>query len=172
MKYKVNKSTELYKRLKEVWDKCDKCTEVATNLAISLGAIKVATRGRNRSGGVDGFYFNYDNTPDKELWTQIDRHNNPRLFYPRHGKKYKVNESLHERIDALPVITFEEYNALIGFESQWAGLTNYKSFGMHMGKDYILIEVATECKYTPLPDMVELLDSEYVKLKKSISPKE
>ena len=164
MKYKVLKGTELYTALKAIQKKCWDAVDAAKKLGESLGAKDVATRGNDRAGGIDAFQFS--ESPNKILWMQPDRHNNKDFYYPRYGKKYKENDSLHEQIKALPIVSFKEYNSVIGLNAQFVGLTHYRSFGLHIYEEYALIEVGEKCKYKPLSDMTEITVSQFNKLEK------
>lgn len=167
MKFKVLKGTELYNKLKLIQKKCSAAQDAAQKLGKKLGGIEVYTTGRDRAGGIDAIEFTYDNSPDKEFWMQPDRHNNKNLYYPRNNSKAnKVNAWMHTAISELPIVTIDEFNKVIGFESQWVSLINYKSYGLLIKKDYALIELGEKCKYKPLPDMIELTISEYTKLNK------
>ncbi len=166
MKFKVLKESPLYGKLVAIKKRCEDVLDASEALAISVGAKHAYTNGRDKAGGVAGFYFEYGVEVDKLLWMQPDRHNNSRLFYPRSGKKYQINEPLHEKIKALPVVTYEEFNSVIGYESQWDGFTNYKSYGMAMHDDFALVQVGG--KYTPIEGMIEILESEFDELSEKI----
>lgn len=170
MKFKVFKGTELYIQLVAIQKKADQCQQASQKLAKSIGAINVATRGNNIAGGVDGFEFEPGKEPDLLMWMRPDRHNNKNLFYPRYGKKYTQNQELHDKIAALPVVKFNEYNAIIGFESQFGGnLVHYRCYGLKIHKDFALVSIGEGAKYTPnSADMIEILESEYKMLEKKI----
>lgn len=171
MKFKVLKGTKLYMQLVAIQKQADKCRRASQKLAKSIGATNVATRsGLNLAGGVAAFEFPCNKEPDAMFWMKPDRHNSPNLFYPRYGKKYTQNQELHDKIAALPVVTIAEYNAIIGFEKHWgANMTQYVTYGLSIHKDFALIKISEGAKYTPnSEDMVEILESEYQKLKKLI----
>jgi len=168
MKYKVMAGTELYASLAALQKKANKYHLAAQKLAKSIGAERTATRSdRNIAGGIDAFQFPRGKEPDVLMWMRPDRHNNPNLFYPRFGKKYTDNQELHDKIAALPVLTIKEYNEVIGFESYFGGnFVHYRTYGLDIYKAYALVSVPGE-KYKPISsDMVEILESEYLKLKK------
>ena len=69
----------------------------------------------------------------------------------------------------LPTIKYGELNTIVNFKSpQVVGLSFIQSVGLVFGQDEMLIEVANGCKYTPPVDVVEILESEYEKLKVKI----
>jgi hypothetical protein len=171
MKFKILKGTDLYYQLAAIQKKADQCVASSKKLAKSIGAINVETiRGRNIAGGIDAFEFPYGKEPDMLLWMRPDRHNNPRLFYPRYGKKYTMNQELHDKILALPVVTRDEYNDIIGFKSHFGGgLVHYVTYGLKIHKDFALVSISEGATYTPISkDMIEILESEYMLLEKKI----
>ena len=169
MKYKVLKGTKLFDSLLALKEKCDECNSAALNLAKKNGAEKAATTGGYVAGSIDAFLFN--SPPEKELWMQPDRYRNPNLFYPRSGKSKKVkpNDSLHEKIKSLPVVTYENFNNVIGFRSQFVtfgdGFFHFEKYGLSVYSEIALIEIDSRCEYTPLPEMIDITDSEFNQIK-------
>lgn len=169
MKYKVVKGTPLFDQLQALAQRCIDANAAADDLAKSLGAEASYSRAtKNRAGGVDAFRFDYGKEPDPALWTQPDRHNNKQMFYPRAGKKYAVNQPLHDQIAALPIVSFQEFNEAIGFERQWVGLSLVHCYTLCPGRDVVLIDTGDEADYTPVEGMQEILVSEFRALKKTI----
>ena len=168
MKFKVEKGTELFDKLVSVKDKMDKAQTAAEKLGKELGGEAVYSRRYiNVAGGIDAIRFAYTTEPDKELWMKPDRHNSPRLFYPRSSKKAnKQNQPIHDKIRALPVVTEDEYNDIIGFKYHWVGLRNYRTYNLFIYDTYAIIETGEGADYKPIEGMVEILESEYYKLKK------
>src|ERR1035437_3660461 len=168
MKYKVLKGTALFDKLIAIVDQINKCNQAALDLALSQGAVGLATLGNNRGGGIDAFRFKEE--PDMLLWKQMDKHRYRDLYSPRANKK---NNDLFSQIQALPRIGYPEYNAVIGYESQWIGISLHQSYGLFQDDDFFLIELSDEVNYTPVADMTEILSSEYKTLKeKSLADKE
>jgi len=174
MKFKILKGTELYTQLDAIQKKADQCHQASKKLAKSIGAIDTASRKNlTIAGGIDAFEFPYDKHPDLLMWMRPDRHNNPNLFYPRQGKKYDANKPLLEKIDALPKISRDEYNAIIGFVPSWGtlsgGLAHFKAYGLKIHKDFALVSISEGATYKPISgDMIEILESEYLALEKKI----
>jgi hypothetical protein len=160
MKYKVLKGTALFDKLIAIVDQINECNQQALDLAHSQGAVGLATLGNNRGGGIDAFRFKEE--PDMLLWKQMDKHRYRDLYSPRANKK---NNELFSQIQALPRIGYPEYNAVIGYESQWIGITCHQSYGLTQDDEFFLISVFDESKYTPHPDMIEILGSEFNLLK-------
>jgi hypothetical protein len=170
MKFKVLKGTVLFDKLLAIVIQIHECNQQAHDLALEQGAIGVATTGNNRAGGIDAFRFKYDTEPDVLLWKQVDKYHYADLYSPRANKK---NNNLFSQIQALPRIGYKEYNAVIGYEQQWIGLSLHQSYGLFQDDDFFLIELSDEVNYTPVADMTEILSSEYKTLKeKSLADKE
>ena len=167
MKFKVKKGTALYDSLCAVKLKCENATNAANELAKELGGTQAATRNRNRAGGVDAIEF-IGIQPDKELWMQVDKKNNPTLFYPR---SKKVNVDLFEKMVDLPKVTYDEYNSIINFIPTFGssdigeGIVNFRSYGLIITSNYALIVIGNGSGYKPITDMIEITESEYNKLK-------
>lgn len=172
MKYKIYKGTNLYDAMVNLWEKRQECIKEADNLGKQIGATHIYTNGRNAAGGIDAFRFEQGKEPPKELWMQQDRHNNRQLFYPRYGKKYKGNNELHEKIKALPVLTFDEVNYVIDFKTQFkptnSGIFHIKSYGYKIGDEFVLIEISEYADYVSKPDMIEITVTEFKELEKTI----
>ncbi|HQV53974.1 MAG TPA: hypothetical protein PLX17_00585 [Chitinophagaceae bacterium] len=160
MKFKILKGTELYNQLVALRKKIDHVQSESAKLAKEFGGGEVATSGRNLAGGIDAVEFK----EKPEGWKVVGE-TWQKLFYP---KSDKSNKEIHEKIQALPVVKFEELNSLVKFDIQGAtsgrGLAFVKSVACAWGKGYVLIEVHENCKYTPVEGMIEILESEYKKL--------
>lgn len=174
MKFKIMKGTELYKELAALAKKCKECESAAHALAEKYGAEGAysSSSGSTRAGGIAGFKFAKDRFPDKAFWMQVDRHNTPDAWYPRRGKKYSCNASIHHEIDALPQVSFDEYNKVIGFKSGFGcsseGISHFKSYGLNVYRGYALIVVPEGAEFKPpTKELIEIVESEYIKLKKS-----
>ena len=162
MKFKVLKGSPIFEKLEHMMSKIKSCWDASHELSESVGAKGVCTFGYHRAGGIGAFQFAPDKFPSLELWKQTDprKYQYRDLFYPRSGKKYKQNDELHAKIAALPVVEKEEYNKVIGYEGGWLS-----SYGLKSGNGYFLIEIPEDSDYKPLEDMIEILESEYRKLK-------
>ena len=163
MKFKVLKGNQLFDSLCAIKIKCENATKAANELAKELGGNQAATRNLYRAGGLDAIEFT--NYPDKELWRQVDRKNNPYLFYPRSKKS---NVDLFERISNLPIVTYDEYNSIINFLPTFGssdnvdGIVHFKSYGLIITDDCALIEIGNGSGYIPIDGMIEIFESEYL----------
>lgn len=167
MKFKVLRGTLLFEKLVNIQTRCDEAVLAADELGEKLGGTHVYSRKRiNVAGGIEAIRFSHGNEPDKELWLKPDRHNNPQLFFPRNSAKCKkLNSDVLKQINSLPVVSIKEINDVIEFKDHWVGFSNFITYGLHIHKDYALIEVSEWCNYKPITDMIEIKISEFEELK-------
>lgn len=163
MKYQIKKGCELFDKLTELNERMLLVHKTAQEYATSLGGGKVATTGRYLSGGIDAIEF--EKKP--EGWRHVGR-DYQMLFYPKTSLKKVIEE-----IRKLPIIEFDELNALVGFSapqtvSNANGLTWVKSVSMYWHKNFILMETVDGTTYNPIENVVEILGSEFDKLLKLI----
>jgi hypothetical protein len=90
------------------------------------------------------------------------------LDYPKVANKKDT-----ELIQVLPTLSYKELNDIVGFKgnqtiSRGCSLAWIHTVGLLWG-DPILIEVENGCEYTPIPDMIEILESEYLQLEATLS---
>jgi len=154
MYFKVEKGTETFKKIDEMMDKFVDYNKQAHKLVKELGYDAFGTSHRGVAGGIS--CINASEKPDG--FKQVGK-SYQCLYYPKAN-----NKKIIEQIKDLPILSYDEYNETIGFKEQYQGLTHYSAFGLITGDDIYLIEIADDCKYEPLNDMVELLGSEYKKL--------
>jgi hypothetical protein len=163
MKYKILKGTELFNQLTDLNKRMKKVKKTATDLAASFGGGKVATTGNHLAGGIDAIEFK--EKPDG--WRSVGN-SWQGLYYPK-----AVNKAILKQIADLPVVKIDELNDIVGFRGRQTkcsggGIAWIKSVGMQWHKDFILMETAEGTEYTPLPDVIEILGSEYDELSKRI----
>jgi hypothetical protein len=88
-----------------------------------------------------------------------------KLFYPK-----ATNKALLRRISALPTLKPKELNEIVGFRGGMSVTSTgdfvvHRAPGIEWKKDVILMEVPAGAKYTPpSKDIVEILESEYLRL--------
>jgi hypothetical protein len=83
------------------------------------------------------------------------------------------NKAALEKLNALPSMPCKELNDIVKFGFQVTGSLNvYDRPGWVQGEEYALINVGEDCKYTPLPDMIEIKASEFKKLWDKVTKKE
>jgi hypothetical protein len=160
MKYKIEKGSALFDQLQEIRHRMIACNKAAQDLRVELGAKAVATRGDNIAGGIDALEFE-DRPSD---WKVIGK---PwqKLYYPKAKLKGVI-----EKIKALPVVKSSEVATLLDFKSQ---AISRQGDLLMVGcprtiwrKDLVLVDMPSECKYSPVDGMIEILDSEFEELKK------
>jgi len=154
--YKILKGTDLFNKLNDFKKRGDVAREAANKLAKELGSNEDAYTTGGDIGGIDALHF--DEKP--QGWRSVGNKWQS-LYYPKADQK-----ELHEKINALPIVKREELNEIVGFSGmQIADMAIIKSVGMAWHKDYCVMEVAAGCRYTPPKDAIEILHSEYDKLK-------
>ncbi len=156
MKFKVVKGTDTFSKLEAINKKNKECNKEALTLVESWGLEKFGIDSYGVAGGIS--CVKADEKP--KGFKQVGKKNQG-LYYPKANNKELINQ-----IKALTVVSTNEFNECIGFESQFRGLSHYRYFGMITRSDYFLIDIDNECDYTPREDMLEILESEYKSLSK------
>lgn len=168
MKYKVLKGTDLFEKFME-WDrKRTKCNDVALDLVHKIaepfgGSEKGEHLGEGHAfdaGGISGIALKEKPANWKAVYTK--HYNN--IYFPM---QRKVNADLLKQINDLPKMPTKERNDIIGFQPHFGDHKYYRSYGISFKEECILIDMDNEVPFTPVEGMVEILESEYVKLYKS-----
>ena len=162
MKYKIAPGTETFKRLHELLQRIDAIKLQSQTLCEELGAKGVYSYNSELAGHIAGFTF--DKKP--ENWRPADK-NGSFLYYP---KAVKNTQPIRDKIAAIPRIEFKELNQIVGFTPfsypDGSGIRIIKHIGYVMMSEYCLVDVHSETpNYTPNADMVEILESEFFRLK-------
>lgn len=161
MKYKILKGSKTFEELNSLHQRMTECNLAATALAKELGGTdKILFGGRRIAGGLEGIWF--ETKPEFWKLTHRDWHN---FFCP---KICKQTEDVRERINALPEVKYEDLNKIVGFKYQVVNLTWHNIPGVVWGDDLCLLNVDSNCEFTPNGDMVEILDSEYKQIEKEL----
>lgn len=157
MYFKIEKGTPLFTQMETVWKRGQECNEKARQACEKLG---FETYGNYSSvytnvvfGGID-FLVSYEKPKG---YKTVDKKNG--YYYP-----FKNNKEARSLIDNLPIVTKEEFNGLIGFETQHIGNTTYGVYGCSYKKDLFLIAIDDECSYTQVEGMEEIIYSKYKEL--------
>lgn len=161
MKYKVDKGTETYAQFAELMQRLDAIKSQSDALCVEVGAKAVYVDTSYLSGSISGFVFN----TKPENWRCVD--STISLYYP---KSVKATEGIRGKISAIPRIGLKELNAIVGFSpfsyADGSGIRIIKHIGYAMKTEYCLVDVHSETpNYTPNADMVEILESEFFRLK-------
>jgi hypothetical protein len=165
MKFKVVKGTETFEKLAAFRERVKDVSKQATNMATLLGGARYCHRSNKLAGGLSAIEFETKPEGYKvvgEKWQH--------LYYPKASNKKDC-----ALIEGLPTIDYDELNTIVNFEapqtvSSERGIAWISTVGLTFGDDEMLISVPTGCKYTPPTDVVEILESEYDKLKKKLNP--
>jgi hypothetical protein len=160
MKFKVLKGTETYDKLEAFQKKAAELNKIALDFALSLGFEQFVPSQRHIAGGISAFFSKEKRDGYKQVFT---RHRSDLIF----PKTTKDNKELIAKIAALPVIEYDEYNSIIGYEAGFFGLTFVRAFGLKKNEEEgcYVIDLSGVTEYTPNKDMIEILESEYLQLK-------
>lgn len=151
MYYKVLEGTETFLNLEKIWEKIGDCNKKAGDLVKELGFERYGKSQFFVGGGISCIE---SETKPKGFKKVGDLSNN--LYYPRAD-----NKLLLERFNALPKVSYDDFNKVIGYKEQSKGQNFYGSYGCKKVDNCYLIEIDRNCDYTPKEDMIEILWSEY-----------
>jgi len=151
MYYKVLKGTETFEKLNNVWDKIVDYNNQSKELTEELGFEKF---GRNNNG-VGGGISCFKSEEKKEGYRMVGKKHQD-LCFPKANQK-----NILAKIDALPVVSYDEYNKTIGFESQFTDVYYISHFASKRLDELIVIKLSENCKYQPKEDMIEITTSEF-----------
>ena len=157
MYFKIEKGTNTHNSLEELFEKINKCNLESISFVEKLGYKKHGKKHGVIAGGIS--CIESENKPEG-FKTVGKKHQN--LIFPKAG-----NKKLLAQINNLPTVSFKEFNDAIGFKSQFVGLTHHRACGCDKQAEIYLIEVDDRCIYTPKKDMIEILASEFIQLKKA-----
>lgn len=163
MKFKVHKGTETFDKLKELHDRMIFAGNAAKELVSQLGGKRYASSNRGIYGGIDAIEFDVKPDGYKPVGKKYQS-----LFYPKAS-----NKEILKLINQLPIIKREELNIILNFKGPQAvtiddGIYWVNAPDVVFGDHFYLFNVVTSVEYNPPADAVEILESEYDKLKKSI----
>jgi hypothetical protein len=160
MYYKISKGTETFKKLMELKKKVEGVNKQANAAVGKLNGQRYAKAQGKLAGGISA--IEYKEKPDG--WKQVGN-TWQNLYAPK-----STTKAAWEIINVLPTIEYDELNKIVNFKapqtvSSDGGIAWVSTVGIAWGDKQILMEVTTGCKYKPLPDIVEIVESEYMKLK-------
>ncbi len=162
MKYRIAKGTETYAKLAALYKRMDAARKAVFPVLDELGAKRYAPC-RGLAGGIMAVEFR---TPP-EGWKRAGKPGQD-LYEPKMS-----NKEMRERLKALPVLKYEELNTIVGFkegtsvDEDSGSFVQHRCPGMYMGKDAVLLDTGY-AKYKPAnADIVEILESEYRRLKEA-----
>ncbi|WP_285055169.1 hypothetical protein [Pedobacter ginsengisoli] len=160
MKYKILKGSETFKKLVDLNQEIRRCNKASTDLAKEIGGDEKGTilgHSFHIAGGLSGVKM--ASKPDG--WRDASK-NYYGYFFP---KINKVNKPILDKIKALPVVSYDDLNKIVGFSFQSHDMTWFNCPGVIWKEELILMEVDYRCSFTPNEDMTEILESEFMKLK-------
>lgn len=168
MKFKVSKSSPLFKKLESIKLKVKEADKAATTLASSLGFNEHYPKRFVLAGGIEAFHKAGISKPDGFAYAYGAK--NKEAFFP---KKTKANKELLDKIAALPVVENHELNSILKFNGNKS--KEFTKTGgrrvcfhpeVHFGKGYFLIGIPEYIDYKPVKGMTEITTSQYHKLSK------
>jgi len=166
MKFKINKGTELFEKFQQLKQDIQRVNKEATKLVESFGYTRYCIAPHCLAGGIGAIEILSVPLNDRKKWVRVSKQNS-QLWMPRQNRE---NAELIDEIKRLPKLDYAELNDLIGFK---AGATNSFGWATHPGviwrDEYILIEMADGQIYEPCDGMVEILTSEYQRLKNQVA---
>lgn len=159
MKYIVEGSTDLYQKIKDVFDHANTIRTKCVDLCNQLGAETFASDTSYIAGSIVGFEFN----EKPEGWKQVLKRRYSNMYFPKSIKPNRdlINqiESI-ERVSTKPLKDLLEYGNYLGPGGRFSTIP-----GMYMKNGFILIDVPDWADYTPVEGMTEILVSKWKKLK-------
>jgi DNA-directed RNA polymerase subunit N (RpoN/RPB10) len=165
MKFKISKGTETFNKLVELKEKVITVNEAARAVVNELGASKYCHRSHHLAGGISALVFDKKPEGYKEVGEKYQN-----FFYPK-----VANKAALEKIESLTLVEFDDLNKIVGFKapqtvSSERGIMWISTVGLTWAEHGIpeedmVMDIENGCKYTPPADVVEILESEYEKLR-------
>jgi len=165
MRFKVIQESTTFKKLRELETKISEVKKQANKLCKKLGGKSIATTGRNAAGGIDAIEFLKN--PGKDKWNPVgEKYSN--LYAPK-----AANTEIIKQFSELPVVKFEELNSIVGFTPEYIGINgsmaHVKCIGVMFCEKEILIKSEENSKFKPSKDLIEILESEYIQIAKTVN---
>jgi hypothetical protein len=147
MYYKINKSTELFKKLTEIKEKAIVCDKEARKIVVSFGAEHYIQSSFYLGGDICGIKL-----PEKpEGWKMVESG----YYLP---KRIKANKEINDKIDALEKVPQHHLKRELGLDM-------FSGYKIKLGSEEILFAPTKPLNdNAPLSDMQEILGSEFEKL--------
>lgn len=161
MKFKIEKGCVLYSKMTALQKKIDAANAEAVAFIKAKGWTgKHYKRQYVLAGGIGAVEF--DEKPDG--WKTVGA-KWQRLYYP----KVKGNKELLKEMAALPVVKNDELKEILEYKTAGyvknGGLVIFTRPSIEWKEEIILLEFPDEINYEPPFGMVEILSSEYKKIK-------
>jgi hypothetical protein len=165
MKFKVVKGTETFDKLVAFRAHVNDVNKQAKDMVTQLGGARYCRKSNKLAGGLSAIEFETKPEGYKmagEKWQH--------LYYPKASNKKDC-----ALIEGLPTIDYDELNSIVNFKapqtiSAERGILWVSTVDLTFGDEEMLIGVRSGCEYEPPADVVEILESEYDKLKKKLNP--
>lgn len=162
MKFKIEKGTGTFNKLIALRNEIKLVRDQAFAVVQEFGANEFCKAQWSLAGGIAAIKF--DNPP--EGWKILDKYQN--LYYPKAKNKVALL-----KFATLTTIPYSALNDIVGFLGNQTvpygqGICWVNTVGMKFGENYMLMEVREGAKYKAIPDVIEILESEFEILSKSI----
>jgi hypothetical protein len=162
MKFKILKGTETYAKLDTLWKQIIASRKATNKFINELGAHEFMD-GNGIAGGLSAVAFR----EKPEGWVKSAY--GPGLYYPS-----AKNRTMRDRIAALPVVPHSALNEIVGFkpttsiDEDRGRMVRHRAPGFGPAKGCFTMTVSSTAKYTPPnADIIEILESEYLRLMES-----
>ncbi len=162
MYFKVEAGTETFEKFQALRKRVKEVNNAAGDVAEKYGSKGWAKRNGVAFGGISCIQL--ESKPEGFRIVEKARG----LYYPNARNKEATKE-----FSELPTISYDEINAIIGYEGGQTFPSERGQFGMvwvncfsyDILDDCVLIEIEDKTKYEPIKDCVEILASEFHRIK-------
>src|SRR6476620_6393552 len=161
MKFKVKQDSPTFTAIMEMMKEINAVNKVAKDLFKETHAITYTPLGGKLAGGISAFIF-----PKRPKGYKPVGPKERNLSYPNFS-----NRGMLKKINDLPVLEYSVLNDIIGFqapqhlEREEPTIKIVYSPGVIVRNDEILIDITEGCFYDGHPDLVEILESEFLEIK-------
>ena len=165
--FKISKDSDLGKSFADLFEKCNKVKEVSRSLVREItqsesNDLEYFIPSYSIAGGIHSIPMS--TAPDMTVWKI---HPQTKAYLPRATKKGNL---IREKFDALPYVSQNDLNAIIGFKSHLTiseeRLKSYKNYGLLPVENWYLIMIFPQSSWEQPVDMIEITKGEYDKLAK------
>lgn len=166
MKYKIKENYETWVALMQLAKRITDVNNKAAELADSVGATNYCRSQNGIGGGIAALEFKVKPEGYKKVGSSWDK-----LYYPKAS-----NKELSQQIAELPIIRASELNEILVFKAPQM-ITSHGNLMMVSAPSVtwddmqIIIDIPNGCKYDPPSDVIEILESEYQRIKEQIQAK-
>jgi hypothetical protein len=168
MHFVVTSESPLFEKLKELEAQMEHCHEKAKESAQKYGCTgKFIMNPTAAYGGL--FAIALDKKP--EGWKESKSKSG--FYMPAMSSLYKkANYPIVREWEMLPELQREDLCKVVGFRSQFVGMTHYRCPGYSFYETMVHVEIDDACDYTPIEGMTEVTTTQLKKMLADIKEKE